>query len=104
MFSSSASDACFAQQAFASLDPLLCQLGIDAAWMHGSRAAGFACDDSDWDFCVNYTKQITLREFRLLKASLRFAIGQGVDLCSPQSSDPVFLRSIQHNLILVYQR
>jgi predicted nucleotidyltransferase len=97
--------ACDLQQATGavlSLAPLLHQLGITRVWLFGSRVTGQADADSDWDFCVEFTRPISADEYWNLKDAFCRALCSRVDLASPQYAEAWFMGCISDSLTLVF--
>lgn len=78
------------------------RLGITRVWLHGSRAKGGACELSDWDFLVEFSRPICAREYRELKNALQSVYENRVDVCSPQYSPGWFLDAIRQSCVQIY--
>lgn len=102
MISNCACDLIHATGAVAAVRPYLQRIGVIRIWLFGSRLSGEADCCSDWDLCLEFSRPIQPREYRVLSFYLRRAIEGRVDICSPQYSSPDFISCIADNTALIY--
>jgi predicted nucleotidyltransferase len=72
---------------------------IKRAWLFGSRAAGNARAESDWDFLIEFSKPPDFEVFMGLKTGLEQRLGGRVDLLSLSACKPRLLERIGRDLV-----
>ena len=79
------------------------QYGAERVYLFGSYARGEATDQSDVDLRIDKGDIRGLR-FACLLGDLQDALGKKVDLISTNGMDEKFLRIVQHDEVLLYER
>lgn len=84
--------------------PIVSEYGIAKLCLFGSYARGDASNSSDLDFLMDTDGLIGLIQYAAIIRKLEEAFECHVDLITTGCSDKEFLRRIQKEVILIYER
>lgn len=86
------------------VSPIAESHGVDRLYLFGSRAKGSDTDSSDYDFVISKGDISGFISFIAFVNALEDALGTHVDVITDTSEDTVFLDSIKHDEVLLYER
>lgn len=86
------------------VSPIAERYGVDRVALFGSRARGDAREDSDYDFLITNGQIRSLFTLAAFLTDLENALHSPVDLITDTSSDQDFLKLIQKDKEVIYER
>ena len=88
----------------ALISPIARKYGVEKVMLFGSRAKGNAAEQSDYDFLISKGNISSLLTYVSFVNSLEDAFGSHVDVVTDTSCDQEFIKKINKEAVVIYER